>query len=68
MRGRAHRGGVVLALAGLASACGQETGEGAIEGFLTVPGCMDAPAGSEACTGQATDDSAVCDSFDLGVR
>ena len=47
------------------TACRSESGNGEVTGFLTVPGCLVAPAGAEACTGGETDDPAVCNSFDL---
>ena len=52
---------VATALAG----CGRESGRGELTGFLSVPGCMESPPGAEACTGAATDEPEVCESFRL---
>jgi hypothetical protein len=45
--------------------CGRESGSGQVTGFLTVPGCMMAPAGAEQCTGAATDPPDICEDFAL---
>jgi hypothetical protein len=49
----------------LLGGCGRETGSGNVTGFLTVPGCMTAPAGSERCTGAASDPPEICEDFAL---
>lgn len=45
--------------------CGRESGNGHVTGFLTVPGCLTAPEGSERCTGGPDDPPDVCDDFAL---
>ncbi len=50
-----------------ATGCGEDAGHAHITGFLTVPGCITAPAGSENCAGDAGPGAAVCDTFDLGI-
>ncbi|MCK6571850.1 hypothetical protein L6V77_12240 [Myxococcota bacterium] len=54
-----------LAVGAALAGCAQEQGSGSLTGFLSVPGCVMAPAGAEACTGAETDPPEICEHFDM---